>query len=473
MANTPVLALPLLAAAQAQKHVTMNEALFLIDALTQIAVKEQGRNAPPDQPVAGDRYLIGTTPTGGFAGKAGMLAAFDGNGWVYTTLRAGFIFFVMSESRLYVFDGNSLKALKDIVGLPDSFPRLGIGTGSDPNNTLSVKGTSALYAALGSGEGGSGDFRLTLNKSAAGNILSQLYQSNWSGRAETGLTGDDQYRIKVSADGSTWSEALVVDNSNGAVRLPCGLSQIGGGGLGFRNLIINADCAIAQRGSGPFTLSGAGPIPCFDRWRMFGSAGVAASFARSPININFAGSLSGSFYSTFTVTAATATARASLETRLDQFFPLVGRRVTLSFRYRSNAPLSVALTQNFGAGGSPPATLTLASALPTSSNWRVFSFTTSVASLLGKAVGSFPFIAVQFIAAQPVIFDCAELQLEEGFQTPFERRPPSYELTLCRRFFRRSAVALNATDLALEMRSPPIASGTGPFDYEAEFEAAS
>ena len=55
MADTASLALPLLAAAQAQKHITHNEALILLDAVAQIAVRAVGQNAPPANPVAGDR----------------------------------------------------------------------------------------------------------------------------------------------------------------------------------------------------------------------------------------------------------------------------------------------------------------------------------------------------------------------------------------------------------------------------------
>ena len=126
MTTTPLLALPLLAAAQAQKHVTMNEALFLLDALAQIAVKEQGRNTPPDAPAAGDRYLIGTAPTGTFAGKTGMIASFDGAGWVYTAPRAGFLIYVTGENRLFVHDGTALKNVKDFVGAIDTLARLGV-----------------------------------------------------------------------------------------------------------------------------------------------------------------------------------------------------------------------------------------------------------------------------------------------------------------------------------------------------------
>ena len=47
MTNTPRLVLPAIEAAQAQKHVTHNEALTLLDALTQLAVESRTLTTPP------------------------------------------------------------------------------------------------------------------------------------------------------------------------------------------------------------------------------------------------------------------------------------------------------------------------------------------------------------------------------------------------------------------------------------------
>lgn len=47
MSQSPNLALPYLAAGQAQKHVTVNEALRLLDALVQAAVESAALSAPP------------------------------------------------------------------------------------------------------------------------------------------------------------------------------------------------------------------------------------------------------------------------------------------------------------------------------------------------------------------------------------------------------------------------------------------
>jgi hypothetical protein len=77
MTNTPHLDLPLLAAAQAQKHVTHNEALAALDALVQLAVKERGRTQAPGAPTDGDRYLVGSGASGGFTSHDGKIALFD------------------------------------------------------------------------------------------------------------------------------------------------------------------------------------------------------------------------------------------------------------------------------------------------------------------------------------------------------------------------------------------------------------
>src|SRR5690606_17910581 len=47
-----------------------------------------------------------------------------------------------------------------------------------------------------------------------------LFQTGWSGRAEMGLAGDDDFHFKVSPDGDVWHEAIVVDRNTGRVRLP-------------------------------------------------------------------------------------------------------------------------------------------------------------------------------------------------------------------------------------------------------------
>ena len=50
MTNTPNLSLPYLATAQAQKHVTVNEALSQLDGLVQLSVLDRDLASPPGSP---------------------------------------------------------------------------------------------------------------------------------------------------------------------------------------------------------------------------------------------------------------------------------------------------------------------------------------------------------------------------------------------------------------------------------------
>ena len=42
--------------------------------------------------------------------------------------------------------------------------------------------------------------------------------SGFSARAEFGLIGNDDFTVKVSADGSTWYDGLVIDKDDGNIR---------------------------------------------------------------------------------------------------------------------------------------------------------------------------------------------------------------------------------------------------------------
>jgi hypothetical protein len=208
MSETPNLGLPLLAAAQAQKHVTHNEALLALDAVVQCAVLDRDLAVPPASPGEGDRYIVGPSASGAWAGRTGEIAAFGAGAWSFHEPRAGFLAFVFDEAALLVFDGDTWSPATS--GELQNLTRLGVGTSADATNPFSAKLNTALWTALAAGEGGSGDLRYALNKEAPGNVLSLLFQSGYGGRAELGLIGDDEVQLKVSANGSTWSDALRV-----------------------------------------------------------------------------------------------------------------------------------------------------------------------------------------------------------------------------------------------------------------------
>ncbi len=66
--NSTNLTLPYLEAAQAQKHVTVNEALRLLDGLVQLAVLDRYLTTPPASPADGDRYIVASGAVGAWSG---------------------------------------------------------------------------------------------------------------------------------------------------------------------------------------------------------------------------------------------------------------------------------------------------------------------------------------------------------------------------------------------------------------------
>jgi len=229
MTDTPNLGLPLLAAAQSQKHVTHNEALALVDGLAQIAVVSRRAATPPVTRDEGACWIVPPGAAGEFAGQDGRLALVSGEGLLFLTPKAGWFAYVLDEARFVSHDG---AGWVDPPGLLNDdtleLTSLAVGTASDAGNPLSVKANDVLFAARTGGEGGSGDMRCKLEKEAAGGTASQLYQTGFSGRAETGLIGDDHFRIKVSADGSNWRDAVEIDPATGVVTLPSGGIRTGG-----------------------------------------------------------------------------------------------------------------------------------------------------------------------------------------------------------------------------------------------------
>jgi hypothetical protein len=145
-------------------------------------------------------------------GTAVQVAAFTG--------AQGEVVVDTTNNRVVVHDGSTAGGFPHVrQSDAATLATLGIGTASDPTNPLSVTANNVLFNELSTGSGGTGDIRVKLNKATSGNTASFLYQDGFSGRAEIGLTGDDNFHFKVSADGSTWHDGIIISASTGAVTI--------------------------------------------------------------------------------------------------------------------------------------------------------------------------------------------------------------------------------------------------------------
>ena len=88
---SPHLLLPYLVAAQAQKHVTHNEALRLLDAVVQLSVLDRDLTAPPASPADGDRYIVASGATGLWAGWDLNVTTWVDGVWMRLVPRPGWL----------------------------------------------------------------------------------------------------------------------------------------------------------------------------------------------------------------------------------------------------------------------------------------------------------------------------------------------------------------------------------------------
>jgi len=226
VSQTPNLSLPYIEAAQAQKHVTHNEALRAIDAIMHISVADRDLLAPPFSPPDGVRYMVAASATGAWAGHAGEIAAWQDGAWAFYPLQEGWTLWVEDEDVFLISASAGLSvamtttqiiAALAIANL-DNLGRIGVATSADAVNKLAVASAASLFTHSGAGH------QHKINKNATSDTASTLFQSDFSGRAEMGLLGSDDFELKVSPDGAAWIVALRIDKTTAQSFFPAGIA---------------------------------------------------------------------------------------------------------------------------------------------------------------------------------------------------------------------------------------------------------
>ena len=227
MEQSPRLSLSYVAPSQAQKHVTVNETFRRLDALTQLTVRSRTETSEPGAPDEGDAYIIPSGASGDAWDSFNEhdITAFQDGAWMRIVPVEGLRAWVSDDDALVAFDGASWNV---VSGAATGAATFGVNASADATNRLSVKSDAELLSH-DDVTPGSGDARKIINKAAAGNTASVVFQNGFSGRAEFGLAGDDDFHLKVSADGSAWNDAALFDRASGAVQFPGGLVDAASG----------------------------------------------------------------------------------------------------------------------------------------------------------------------------------------------------------------------------------------------------
>ena len=217
-------------------------------------------------------------------------------------------------------------------------------------------------------------------------------------------------------------------------------------GLGFRNVLINGDFRVWQRGTS-FTWSSGQPYTA-DRWCI--TPGGTAAFSASRQTASLDG-----FQYCFRLQRTAANTNTSalyvsqpIETITS--IPLANKQITFSFNARAGANFSAAssilnvriITGTGTDGNFLVATLTgqatlLDTTATLTTSWQKFTYSVLVPSGVNQ-IQPVLLYTPSGTAGAADYFEITGVQLEQNYQpTPFEQRPIGTELALCQRYYQR------------------------------------
>jgi len=238
---TTHLLLPYILASQAQKHVTHNEALRLLDAMVQLSVLDRTRTAPSASPTDGDRHIVASGATGLWVGWDLNVAFWVDGVWMRLAPRPGWLAWIAAEQMFLVWNGSAWEPVGEPVDVSDAvfslvndadptkkalFLLSSISTGTTRSFTL--PNTSSELAILAGTQTFSG------NKTFSGTLTASGTVTVSAASASIGTaTGTATYGLGSGAttNGTTKTMNIGTGGANGSTTvINIGSATLGAGG---------------------------------------------------------------------------------------------------------------------------------------------------------------------------------------------------------------------------------------------------
>jgi hypothetical protein len=152
--TTGRLLLPYILQSQSQKEVTHNDALNILDVLIQAVVQDVGLNTPPGSPTVGQCWVVGSSPTGAWVGKASQIAqAADGGGWFFVAPFKRLKLWNETTDEYVMFDGTNcvsegllLKETGEYLRVEHKTEDVTVNTGAFKDTTIQIPDRAIVLA---------------------------------------------------------------------------------------------------------------------------------------------------------------------------------------------------------------------------------------------------------------------------------------------------------------------------------------
>lgn len=276
-----------------------------------------------------------------------------------------------------------------------------------------------------------------------------LTMASFSGGSLSLLLGPSGSPASLSVTGGTITASVPVALTHASLN--------SGPLAGLRNAIINGDFRVNQRNATTVTVVDGYPS---DRWivRAAGGSRTAQRVVLTDADRTAIGSQAVTHAMQYAATGgATGGNFEAISQRIEGVRTFAGQTVTLSFWARRTAGtgnVSSELSQTFGTGGTPSASVTGLGATQhtLTTSWQRFTVTTTIPAVTGATLGTNGDDALALLLyfsatatfnprtgslpVQTVTVQIADVQIEPGsVATPFERRFIGQELRLCQRYY--------------------------------------
>ncbi len=241
--------------------------------------------------------------------------------------------------------------------------------------------------------------------------------------------------------------------------------------LGVRNLIINGNFDIWQRGTSHSITSSQYTV---DRWQLIfdGTPASGGTVTRQTFTLGQTDVPNNPKYYLQYDFPNVGTPSNYIRQSIEGVHNLAGQTATFSFWAKvpsGTMTISTQFQQEFGSGGSPSSGVygIGSTNFTVTTSWQKFTMTTTLPSISGKAVGTNNNdklnAAIIFSPSTAGTIHLAQAQVEAGdTATPFEVRPYDMELQRCERYFEMSysqgtalgTVTQNGAEMWLANRNP-------------------